>query len=177
MRPVCCSSSLSPRSSPFPLRRPTRARCATASGRAQERALAGAAARLGALERATAREVAILEGRVAAAQTELDAAVARQRRRQARLARRARRLARLRNRLGEVRGQLALVLRERYMGGAPDFVTVVLHADGFPQLLETRRLPAPRGARRRTLLDDVRTANADAAASARADRASRAASG
>src|SRR5947199_157091 len=48
------------------------------SGRAHERALAGAAAHLARLERATAREVAILSRRVADAQAELDTAVARQ---------------------------------------------------------------------------------------------------
>ena len=36
-----------------------------------------------------------------------------------------------------MRDKLSGLLRERYMGGRPDFVTVVLHADGFPQLLET----------------------------------------
>jgi hypothetical protein len=43
------------------------------AGKAQERSLAGAAARLARLERATAREVAVLEGRLASAQSELDA--------------------------------------------------------------------------------------------------------
>src|SRR5918995_615386 len=42
-----------------------------------------------------------------------------------------------RERLSEVREKLSGLLRERYMGDRPDFVTVVLHADGFPQLLET----------------------------------------
>ena len=42
----------------------------------------------------------------------------------------------------------AALLRERYMGGRPDFVTVVLHADGFPQLLETLQFVQARRARR-----------------------------
>src|SRR3954454_143326 len=44
------------------------------SGKAQERSLASAAARLGALERETSREVGILEGRLANAQSDLNAA-------------------------------------------------------------------------------------------------------
>ena len=48
------------------------------SGRAHEQRLAGAAAHLRRLERATGREVAILSRRVGEAQSELDAAVARQ---------------------------------------------------------------------------------------------------
>lgn len=46
------------------------------AGRDAERALSGAVARLAALERATARDVAVLEGRVGDAQAELDAAAA-----------------------------------------------------------------------------------------------------
>ncbi len=44
------------------------------SGKARERSLASSAARLGQLERKVAREVAVLEGRLADAQTELDTA-------------------------------------------------------------------------------------------------------
>ena len=43
------------------------------SGKQQERSLASAAARLGALERKVSREVAVLEGRLSEAQSELDA--------------------------------------------------------------------------------------------------------
>jgi septal ring factor EnvC (AmiA/AmiB activator) len=107
------------------------------SGKAQERSLASAAARLGRLETATAREVAVLEGRLAGAQRELDAADARLASTETRLTEAQRRVRRLRSRLSEVRIKLASLLRERYMGEKPDFVTVVLHADGFPQLLET----------------------------------------
>ncbi len=107
------------------------------AGKAQERTLASAAARLGRLERATAREVAVLEGRLGAAQSELDAADGRLASTEARLTEARRRVTRLRSRLAEVRVKLSSLLRERYMGDRPDFVTVVLHADGFPQLLET----------------------------------------
>jgi hypothetical protein len=107
------------------------------SQRGRERTLSGALARLGRLERATAREVAILERRVAALQADLAQAEAlladTQRRRDHERAR----ALRLRNRLAESRTQLATLLRERYAGGEPDFVTVVLQADGFARLLET----------------------------------------
>ena len=103
----------------------------------REARLSSAAARLGRLERATAREVAILEKRVAAVKRDLDAAqaildstVVRRNAAQARA-------LRLRARLAQSRGQLAELLRERYAGGHPDILTVVLEADGFASLLET----------------------------------------
>ena len=107
------------------------------SGKARERSLASAAARLGQLERKVSREVAVLEGRLAEAQRELDAADARLTATQHRLTAARVRVNRLRERLAQVRAKLGGLLRERYMGDRPDFVTVVLHADGFPQLLET----------------------------------------
>jgi hypothetical protein len=133
------------------------------AGRAHERALAGAAARLGRLERTTAREVAILSGRVADAQRQLDAAVARQRATAARLAAARARVARLRIRLGQVRSQLAAVLVSRYENGEPDLVTVVLDAQGFPQLLETVEFVKRVQRADAQLLDLVRRARADAA--------------
>src|SRR5436190_1481361 len=39
--------------------------------------------------------------------------------------------------LAEVRARRAALLRERYMNGQPDRVTVVLNAHGFKDLLET----------------------------------------
>ena len=79
----------------------------------------------------------MLEGRLAEAQRELDAAEARLTATQHRLTAARARVNRLRERLAQVRAKLGGLLRERYMGDRPDFVTVVLHADGFPQLLET----------------------------------------
>ncbi len=107
------------------------------AGKARERQLAGAAARLGRLERQTAREVTVLEGRLGAAQADLTAAQTRLTVTQTKLAAARRRVARLRRRLAEVRVKLSALLRARYMGDQPDFVTVVLHSDGFPQLLDT----------------------------------------
>jgi hypothetical protein len=132
------------------------------SGRAHERALAGAAAHLGRLERATAREVAILSRRVADAQSQLDAAVARQQRTAVRLDAARKRVARLRIRLGEVRAKLSDVLRSRFESGQPDLVTVVLNADGFPQLLETVEFLKRVQHADAQLLDEVRAARRDA---------------
>jgi peptidoglycan hydrolase CwlO-like protein len=107
------------------------------TGKSRERALSGAAAHLGRLERATAREVALLERRLASAQSDLDAAVALEQRTAQRLDAAQARVARLRARLAQVRGKLASVLRERYMGTRPDLVLVVLSSHGFTDLLET----------------------------------------
>ena len=106
-------------------------------GKSRERSLASAADRLGELERKATREVVILEGRLGAAQQDLNEAETRLAATEARETAARRRVTRLRERLSEVRDKLSGLLRERYMGGRPDFVTVVLHADGFPQLLET----------------------------------------
>jgi septal ring factor EnvC (AmiA/AmiB activator) len=107
------------------------------SGKARERSLSHAAARLGQLERVTAREVTLLESRLAAAQADLTAAETRLAATRQRLDAARERVARLRRRLAQVRVKLGDLLRERYMGDRPDYVTVVLHSDGFPQLLET----------------------------------------
>jgi peptidoglycan hydrolase CwlO-like protein len=106
------------------------------SGKAQERSLASAATRLGKLERETAKEVAVLQGRLNDAQTQLNQAQATLAQTQSRLDAARARVNRLRKRLAQVRVTLAGLLRERYEGGTPDYVTVVLNADGFPQLLE-----------------------------------------
>jgi hypothetical protein len=105
--------------------------------RGRERTLTGALARLGRLERATAREVAVLERRVAAVQGELAQAEALLADTARRRDRERARALRLRARLAESRTKLARLLRDRYAGGEPDLVTVVLHADGFARLLET----------------------------------------
>jgi septal ring factor EnvC (AmiA/AmiB activator) len=107
------------------------------SKRNREARLSGAAARLGRLERVTAREVAILSKRVAAVERELAAAQAILDRTAARRDRAMARALRLRKRLAQSRGQLAQLLRQRYAAGRHDVLTVVLEADGFADLLET----------------------------------------
>ena len=133
------------------------------SGRDRERSLSSSVARLARLERATAREVTILEKRVAAVQAELSAAETVLASTVARRNQQRERALRLRARLRTSRAQLAELLRGRYAGGEPDIVTVVLHADGFAQLLETvdflkrvqrqneRILDTVKGARRNAL--------------------------
>jgi septal ring factor EnvC (AmiA/AmiB activator) len=132
------------------------------SGKAQERSLASAAARLGALERETSREVGILEGRLANAQSDLNAAQTRLATTQAGLDAARKRVSRLRTRLADVRSKLAGLLRERYMGDQPDVFTVVLHADGFPQLIETLAFVRRVQRADTNVLDIVRDARADA---------------
>jgi len=103
----------------------------------REQRLSGAAARLGRLERATGRAVAILEGRVAAVQQDLDQAEAQLADTLTRRQAAQQRTTRLRKRLKQSRRQLAELLRQRYASAPPDVVTVVLTADGFADLLET----------------------------------------
>ncbi len=107
------------------------------SQKSRERSLQGAVAHLARLERTTAREVSILEQRVAAVQSDLNAAQARLTGTVARRDHQRARALRLRRRLAESREQLGTLLRERYAGGKPDVVTVVLQSDGFARLLET----------------------------------------
>jgi Transglycosylase-like domain len=106
------------------------------SGKARERALLSAADHLARLERASAREVAILDGRLADAQRQLAAAQQRLAATRQRLDAERRRLARLRTRLAQSRALLEDVLRRRYMSTRPDIVSVVLEAHGFADLIE-----------------------------------------
>jgi septal ring factor EnvC (AmiA/AmiB activator) len=138
------------------------------TGKAQERSLASAAARLGRLERETSREVALLEGRLAAAQAQMTAAQTRLATAQIQLDAARRRVTRLRIRLAQVRDKLAGLLRERYMGDHPDVFTVVLHSDGFPQLLETLAFVQRVERADTNVLDIVRTARAEAGREQRA---------
>jgi peptidoglycan hydrolase CwlO-like protein len=102
----------------------------------REAQLSSAAARLGVLERRAAAAVAVLERRLAAVQHDLDVWRLRLARTQARLRATRERLVRLRAKLAEGRRTLAAVLRSRYTTDAPDFVSVVLEARGFAQVLE-----------------------------------------
>jgi peptidoglycan hydrolase CwlO-like protein len=132
------------------------------AGKAQERSLASAAARLGRLESETAREVALLQGRLAAAQTQTTAAQTRLATTQIQLDAARKRVTRLRARLAQVRDKLAGLLRERYMGSQPDVLTVVLHSDGFPQLVETLAFVQRIERADTNVLDVVRSARAEA---------------
>jgi peptidoglycan hydrolase CwlO-like protein len=133
------------------------------AGKAQERSLSSAAARLGALERRTSREIAILQGRLAAAQAAASKAEIQLADTQTKLDAARKRANRLRKRLAEVRRTLAGLLRQRYMGDHPDFVTVVLHADGFNQLLETLSFVRRVQKADTRILNTVRSARLDSA--------------
>jgi septal ring factor EnvC (AmiA/AmiB activator) len=102
----------------------------------QERQLASAAARLGALERAASHAVDILSARLAAAQSDLQRWEARLAATQHELRVQRARLVRLRARLAQSRGALAAMLRQRFQADQPDVVTVVLDAHGFADVLE-----------------------------------------
>ncbi|MDX6689662.1 MAG: hypothetical protein QOG15_1119 [Solirubrobacteraceae bacterium] len=107
------------------------------NSRQHEQSLSSAAARLGRLERAAARGVAILEKRVADVQADLTQAESILAQTRARRLAAQQRALRLRKRLKQSRRQLSELLRQRYTQGKPDLVTVILTADGFAQLLET----------------------------------------
>jgi peptidoglycan hydrolase CwlO-like protein len=132
------------------------------AGRQQERGLEGAVARLAALERAAQNDVALLERRVGDAQAELSAAARIAEETQARLRAARARSARLEARLAEVRTKLAALLRERYVNGEPDIVTVILNARGFNDLIETTRFLRTVQRADERLLQVVRDARTDA---------------
>jgi peptidoglycan hydrolase CwlO-like protein len=104
--------------------------------RGREQQLASSVARLGRLERATARAVDVLSRRLAASQADLERWQAKLATTQSDLRATRRRLVRLRARLTQARGALASVLVHRYMADAPDVISVVLEADGFAEVLE-----------------------------------------
>jgi hypothetical protein len=132
------------------------------SQRSRERSLTSSVARLARLERATAREVTILERRVAAVQAELAAAERVLASTVQRRNRQRERALRLRARLKQSRAKLSELLRRRYAGGDPDLVTVVLQADGFAQLLETVDFLKRVQVQDERILDTVKSARRDA---------------
>jgi peptidoglycan hydrolase CwlO-like protein len=105
-----------------------------------------------------------MQGRVEEVQAELTAAEGRVVQTEARLRAAAARSARLAQRLATTREKLGALLRERYVNGEPDLVTVVLSANGFRDLLETVHFVERVQHSDARLLDDVRDARADAVA-------------
>jgi peptidoglycan hydrolase CwlO-like protein len=130
--------------------------------KAREQALGDAAAHLLRLERAGAKEVAIIDGRLAEAQAELNAATARLTKTQTDLKAERRRLARLKRRLAESRTTLTELLRQRYMADRPDLVSVVLNSHGFGDLLERMEFYKRVEDADTEILDVVKAARADA---------------
>lgn len=132
------------------------------SQRSRERSLAGNVARLSRLERAATREVAILSRRVSAVRADLDAAESALAATEQRRDRQRRRALALRARLSDARSKLATLLRDRFTGGTPDVVTVILRADGFARLLETVDFLERVQAQDERIVDTVKRARADA---------------
>lgn len=132
------------------------------SSKQREAALGDAAAHLLRLERASQKELTIVEGRLADAQAELNTAQARLTRTQTDLAAERKRLARLKKRLAESRTRLTELLRERYMSDKPDLVTVVLNSHGFGDLLERMEFYKRVEDADTEILDVVKDARADA---------------
>jgi murein DD-endopeptidase MepM/ murein hydrolase activator NlpD len=77
------------------------------------------------------------------------------------------RLARLRARLAESRTVLAARLVALYKAGEPDIVTVILKSDGFAQMLESTEFIQRIGEQDKRIIDAVRAAKAESAATAK----------
>jgi septal ring factor EnvC (AmiA/AmiB activator) len=104
--------------------------------RDRERALAGAAARLGTLADRVGREVSVVQGRLAAVEADLVSAETRLAATRRRLGEGRRRLVRLQRRHAEGRDLLAAQLVADYKADVPDTVSVVLGASSFADLVE-----------------------------------------
>jgi peptidoglycan DL-endopeptidase CwlO len=119
-------------------------------------------ARIGALQARIGR----LERRQAQVQADLDRKRAELARLQARLREERQRLVRLRARLGEARAALAQRLVQLYQADNPDIVTVILHANGFADLLEQGEFMQRVSEQDQRIISIVRAARADAKATA-----------
>jgi len=104
--------------------------------RDRERALSGAVAQLGQMAARAAREVVIVQGRLAAVEADLAGAEARLAATRERLRTGRRRLVRLQRRHAEGRELLAAQLVADYKADPPDIVSLVIGATSFPDLIE-----------------------------------------
>jgi septal ring factor EnvC (AmiA/AmiB activator) len=102
----------------------------------RERALEGAAARLGRLADRVAREAAVVQSRLAEVEADLASAEARLAATRERLGEGRRRLERLRRRHAAGRDLLAAQLVADYKADPPDIVSLVLGATTFADLIE-----------------------------------------
>jgi peptidoglycan hydrolase CwlO-like protein len=132
------------------------------AGKVREQALTDAAAHLARLERASQKEVAIIDGRLQDAQDELALSQARLTKTTNDLRAERARLSRLKQRLGQARGVLTEMLRQRYMSDKPDIVSVVLDAHGFADLLDRMEFLKRVERSDTQILDVVRDARRDA---------------
>jgi len=103
---------------------------------AREHALSGAVGRLGELAARAGREVAIVQGRLAAVEADLASAETRLAATRDRLQTGRRRLARLQERHAVGRDLLAAQLVADYKADPPDIVSIVLGATTFADLIE-----------------------------------------
>ncbi|WP_354700729.1 hypothetical protein DSM112329_01015 [Paraconexibacter sp. AEG42_29] len=137
-------------------------RSAINQSKAREATLGQAAQRLKVLEVRAGRAIALLQGRLNAAESELTRAEIRLNDTETRLRAARARHVRLRDRLKEVREKLSAVLRSRYEAGQLDWTDVVLRAQDFSALME--RLEFLRRVQNRDadLLGEVRSAKTEA---------------
>lgn len=117
------------------------------------------------------RRIGSLQGRIGSLQSredvvqrDLDLKRAELTRLQSELREERARLVRLKARLSESKTALASRMVELYQADTPDLVTVVLNADGFNQLLESRDFFQRVSDQDERILTDVRDAKADATA-------------
>jgi septal ring factor EnvC (AmiA/AmiB activator) len=129
--------------------------------RDRERALAGAVSRLGELAASASREVALVQGRLAAVEADLASAEALLAETREELGEGRRRLVRLRERHAEGRELLAEQLVADYKADPPDIVSLVLGAHDFADLID-----------RITFAQRVRRRNAEILARVRGARVS-----
>jgi len=129
--------------------------------RERERELSGAVARLDALIARTAREVAIVQGRLTAVEADLVAAESRLEQTQADLRAERIRLLQLRRRLAAGRATLAAQLVATYKSDPPDVVSLVLGSRSFGDLLEHAEFVRRISAHNADVVDRVRRARTE----------------
>ena len=112
-------------------------------------------------------DIATLQRRQVRLQAELDAKQAELSRIQARLRKERLRLTRLRARLAEGRQALATRLVELYKADQPDYVTVILEADGYADLLQRTEFMSRVSEQDQRIITFVQVNKDEAAATAR----------
>lgn len=128
----------------------------------REATLGQAAQRLKVLEVRAGRAIALLQGRLSAAEAEFTRAQTRLDDTETRLRAARARHVRLRSRLTEVRQKLSDVLRSRYEAGQLDWTDVVLQAQDFSALMERLEFLRRIQNRDADLLGEVRGAKVEA---------------
>ncbi|MDQ6751293.1 MAG: transglycosylase family protein [Actinomycetota bacterium] len=132
------------------------------ASRSQEQSLSSSVGRLSALIARLDRGTAVLARRQSEVQADLDARLAELTRTRASLTRERARAAALRLRLAQSRRVLARRLREMYVAGRPDAITVMLTAHGFTDLLEREEFLGRINRQDKTIIRAVQVARAAA---------------